>query len=87
VVDSEERVVAMCVGHPRDDDWDTVHMDGINAFKKASEQCRFSSEQTDHRRGEFPALATGVSFGGGQKACCPQFLFYVASADATAGPR
>lgn len=80
-------MVAMCVGHPRDDDWDTVHMDGINAFEKASKQCHFSSKQTDHRRGEFPALATGVSFGGGQKACYSQFLFHVASADTAAGSR
>lgn len=57
----------MCAGQPRDDDWDTVHTDGIHAFEHAAKRCRFTSKQSSHRRGAFPALATGVSFGGGQK--------------------
>jgi hypothetical protein len=57
----------MCAGRPRDDDWGTVQLDGVDAIEKVASQCSFSTKQSNHRRGEFPALATGVSFGGGQK--------------------
>jgi len=33
----------------------------------ARERCQFSRNSATHRRGEFPALAVGASFGGGQQ--------------------
>ncbi|KAF8224354.1 hypothetical protein L208DRAFT_1311947 [Tricholoma matsutake] len=35
-------------------------------MEEASEQCSFDSKDLNHCRGSFPALAAGVSFGGGQ---------------------
>lgn len=40
----------------------------------------------DHRRGEFVALATGVSYGGGQRVC-HQYLFLRISAEINIDPR
>jgi hypothetical protein len=77
----------MCAGQPRDDDWDTVQLDSVDAIEKAASQCRFSAKQSNHRRGEFPALATGVSFGGGQKVCPITIILYTVPADTIVGPR
>ena len=51
---------------------------------QAAKQCKFASKQAEHRRGEFPALAVGVSFGGGQKVFC-HTLLVLASTDITIG--
>jgi hypothetical protein len=36
-------------------------------MKAALGQCNFSDDEVDHQRGQFPALAVGASFGGGQR--------------------
>jgi hypothetical protein len=43
-----------------------MHKNATAAMEAAALQCKFSDEEVDHRRGQFPALAVGVSFGGGQ---------------------
>jgi hypothetical protein len=35
-------------------------------MEEAQAQCSFAPKDLDHRRGPFPALACGVSFGGGR---------------------
>ncbi|TDL14064.1 hypothetical protein BD410DRAFT_846382 [Rickenella mellea] len=56
------------VGRPHDDSWMAeVADDAAAAIHEASSECAFTKAQTDHRRGRFPALAIGVSFGGGQR--------------------
>lgn len=57
----------MLVGQPSDDpSWDKVHKSAADRLEQARGECRFSAKQKSHRRGRFPALATGISHGGGQ---------------------
>lgn len=41
-------------------------MDAAAQLEQGRHRCKFSAKQTSHRRGRFPALATGISHGGGQ---------------------
>ena len=68
LVDKEERVFGVVAGRPRDrEGWDMVERDATQALREAREACSLSAQQSDHRRGRFPALAVGVSYGGGQR--------------------
>ena len=80
-------MIALCAGMPRDDGWDAVAVDAAGAIEEVSKQCRFSAEQLDHRRGEYPALSTGVSFGGGQKVCPIISISHAVSTDTIVGSR
>jgi hypothetical protein len=40
-------------------------------MRRAERRIRRTKGDSKHRRGNFTALATGVSFGGGQKVWCP----------------
>lgn len=53
-------------GQPEEQKWSKAMEDAATAMEEAREQCSFKPEDLDHRRGPFPALAAGVSFGGGQ---------------------
>jgi hypothetical protein len=66
----------MLAGQPRDDAWDTVERGASEAIRMGGEQASFTSKQRCHRRGQFLALAIGVSFGGGQKVGIPGNYFY-----------
>ena len=67
VVDSCERVVAAFIGRPEDPAWETVMTDASRAMEDAAVRCSFTPSQQSHRRGGYPTLAVGVSYGGGQK--------------------
>jgi hypothetical protein len=43
--------------------------DAAAAMKDAREKCHFPEGAKSHRRGSFPAHATGASFGGGEAVC------------------
>ncbi|KAI0323290.1 hypothetical protein GY45DRAFT_1349836 [Cubamyces sp. BRFM 1775] len=60
------RIVALLAGRPNGEDWDSVAAEADEAMGKAAGECRFKSEDCDHRRGRFAALARGISFGGGR---------------------
>lgn len=67
ILDSAGRVIAVLVGRPSNDpSWENVHLDAANELEAARSRCKFSKAHTNHRRGRFPALATGISHGGGQ---------------------
>lgn len=67
ILDSAGRIVAVLVGQPSDDpSWEQVHKSAADKLEQARAECRFSAKQKSHRRGRFPALATGISHGGGQ---------------------
>jgi hypothetical protein len=55
-------------GQPNDPQWNGVSDGAAEAVRNAGEACSFTPKQGKHRRGPFPALATGVSFGGDQQA-------------------
>jgi hypothetical protein len=55
------------LSNPRESNWEAVAEGAALAIKEESRNCSFSKKQKKHRRGRFPALATGVSHGGGQR--------------------
>lgn len=70
--DHTGRVFAVGVGMPEDNGqpeeqkWSGVMADWANEMEKGRAQCSFTDKQLNHRRGPSPALAVGISFGGGQ---------------------
>ncbi|TDL19149.1 hypothetical protein BD410DRAFT_727491 [Rickenella mellea] len=69
LVDKDGRVVAVLSGQPKDEeDWAGVTSDAFDAMMKEAAEMSFSDEQLNHRRGYFPAVGVGASFGGGQRA-------------------
>ena len=67
IVDRRERVIGLCAGCPDDPSWGKTKDDAADGVEDARKLCRFPSGSTAHRRGQFPALAVGASFGGGQQ--------------------
>ncbi|KAF8220482.1 hypothetical protein L208DRAFT_1205244, partial [Tricholoma matsutake] len=51
---------------PEEQKWLKGMADVEREMEEASKQCSFNSKDLNHCRGSFPALAAGVSFGGGQ---------------------
>jgi hypothetical protein len=66
IVDGHDRVIAALAGQPNDPQWDDVSNRAAEDVRVAGEACSFTPKQAKHWRGPFPALAKGVSFGGGQ---------------------
>jgi hypothetical protein len=68
LLDTEKRVIGVLVGQPRGEErWKQVCMGVFEALKTAASSLNLSKEKKKHRRGEFPAVAHGISFGGGQE--------------------
>ncbi|KAF7972007.1 hypothetical protein HWV62_19295 [Athelia sp. TMB] len=67
ILDRKGRIFGVCAGSPSDAGWGAVHQEAAELIRAASRECRFPKGCNAHRRGDFPALAKGVSFGGGQK--------------------
>lgn len=69
LLDCEDRVFAVLVGRPKSEDWSEVQRDIQTALDGAREGLRGSgsNEPPTHRRGVFTPLASGISYGGGQK--------------------
>ncbi|OJT12466.1 hypothetical protein TRAPUB_10992, partial [Trametes pubescens] len=68
LLDNASRVFAVLAGSPKDvDGWAQVNHDAQQAFDAARSMYRLEPKQISHRRGSFPAVAAGISFGGGQK--------------------
>lgn len=63
-LDKEGRVIVVLAGRPRMG-WDAVVDGATEIIEEARPRCNFPDEV--HRRGNFAAIATGISFGGGQK--------------------
>lgn len=57
----------MLVGQPKDVvSWSCVHDDAFGILEDVASKLYFSDEERSHRRGFFPSIAHGISFGGGQ---------------------
>ena len=73
MLDKEGRIVAFLAGRPDGPDWGGVSSRASEALQRMQllgvESGAFSSDDLDHRRGNFLAVASGVSFGGGQTVC------------------
>ena len=73
VADSDERVVVILGGSPRDPDWDDLGSSAANAMEETRAELEEAGvllpKHCSHRRGEFCAFAVGNSHGGGRKVC------------------
>lgn len=67
LLDNEQHVIGALVGQPKDaEGWQKVHDEAYKSLQAAASSMGFSHKETSHRRGAFPAVAHGISFGGGQ---------------------
>jgi hypothetical protein len=46
--------------------WDNINEIISKIIENARPKCKFPKKAKKHRRGNFPAMATGISHGGGQ---------------------
>ncbi|KIK70573.1 hypothetical protein GYMLUDRAFT_51815 [Collybiopsis luxurians FD-317 M1] len=69
VVDVNNHLMVLVAGYPcKLEEWQSEVMLPLeNAIKKGGKMISFAAKQTHHARGHFPALAVGVSHGGGQQ--------------------
>ncbi|KAF8068575.1 hypothetical protein FPV67DRAFT_1668653 [Lyophyllum atratum] len=71
IYDSQRRGIVTLAGRPEDPKWDTVIQNAVTAMEAARDEGlkdeHIDAKDVKHRRGEFVALATGTSIGGGQK--------------------
>ncbi|RDB28894.1 hypothetical protein Hypma_015383 [Hypsizygus marmoreus] len=68
IVDGEGRVIAVLAGRPEDESWDDSQREAAVLLQRGSRRCYISkAARKKARRGRFSALATGVSYGGGQR--------------------
>jgi hypothetical protein len=72
LVDCNRRVFGLLGGMPKAQDWDDVQKDASLGIEVARPQLIVPQKYLHHRRGHFPALAVGISHGGGQS--YPQVL-------------
>lgn len=57
-------------GKPKDiAGWDRVNAQVQEAFDGARASYKLDAKQASHRRGEYPTISAGISYGGGQKVC------------------
>src|ERR1700737_4784726 len=66
IIDAEGRVFALCAGMPKDG-WAGIMAEGVDALEAARRDCDLKPEESNHRRGNYMCLRTGVSIGGGQQ--------------------
>ncbi|PPQ76637.1 hypothetical protein CVT26_012763 [Gymnopilus dilepis] len=68
IVDRKRRIIAVCLGKPENDEtWEDTHRRAAEVLESARDRLYFQDKDLNHRRGGFPALAVGISHGGGQK--------------------
>lgn len=67
LLDSDSYVIGVLGGYPRGTDWSKVNKEASNGCRNARSLLSFTDKQTHHRRMDAPAVAIGVSFGGGAK--------------------
>jgi|SRR5882762_2553672 len=66
IVNEKNHIIAMLCRRPKDGNWDRVVEEMTRVLLGAREQANLKPEDLSHRRGHYPALSTGVSYGGGQ---------------------
>ncbi|KAG6851666.1 hypothetical protein C0991_007183 [Blastosporella zonata] len=60
LIDNAGRVVAVLLGRPRDPQYLQAAKDVYESFAREGSAAQFSTKQTQHRRGKYPALHIGV---------------------------
>ncbi|KAJ7754860.1 hypothetical protein B0H16DRAFT_1722565 [Mycena metata] len=67
LVDRESRVIAVLGGRPNDPEYLRLTEQAARELEAARAELHFRPEQRSGRRGAFPAVSAGISFGGGQQ--------------------
>ena len=71
-------MVAILAGRPASESegsWKALHDKAAILMERARKKASFNASQSSHRRGEYPVLSTGASFGGGQRVSrCPVLI-------------
>ncbi|THU94033.1 hypothetical protein K435DRAFT_610178, partial [Dendrothele bispora CBS 962.96] len=60
------RIFVVLVGRPRGSEWGQVADAAAQKLEETRSRCSWAAKQLSHRRGNFLALTTGISYGGGQ---------------------
>lgn len=72
LLDKGGYVIGVLLGKPRDKEgWKKAEDKAFDALQGAAEKISSSIKESTNRRGNFPSLAHGISFGGGQKVFAP----------------
>ncbi|KAI0038255.1 hypothetical protein FA95DRAFT_1578318, partial [Auriscalpium vulgare] len=67
IVDHKGRIIGSLAGRPvGDDTWDDDCVSAYDDLNDGLQQLKLTPDQTYHRRGNYPALSMGISYGGGQ---------------------
>jgi hypothetical protein len=66
LVDLKNRIIAVLAGRPTDPGYVAAATESFHAIDDAGEAAVFCTDEKRHRRGHFPALAIGISYGKGQ---------------------
>ncbi|KAF8327067.1 hypothetical protein F5887DRAFT_899142 [Amanita rubescens] len=73
LLDKDGVVIGVLLGMPKDQEgWKEAQDEAHRILRDGADKISARAKNTTHRRGTFPSLAHGISFGGGQKV--PQFL-------------
>lgn len=77
MLDKEKRIIVSLAGRPRDNpaskskSWQDVVRGADSVITMQREEADIRPHR--HRRGNFVALACGISYGGGQMVCHPSY--------------
>lgn len=69
ILDSEDRIITVLAGRPKDVDWERVVLDALLAMDEVRQFAadNFETSNISHSQGDSIAIAAGVSYGGGQR--------------------
>jgi hypothetical protein len=66
IVDQDDRIIAAFVAPPNDPDWPEVVQDAVQCLYAGHRSSYFTETRMSHRRGDYAAVAAGVTAGNGQ---------------------
>lgn len=66
IVDKNNRIFAVLAGQQNDSSYADAADEALELIMLEGEQAAFARGEKSHRRGQFPALAVGISYGKGQ---------------------
>ncbi|KAF8059499.1 hypothetical protein FPV67DRAFT_1424580 [Lyophyllum atratum] len=65
LVDKDRRIFATMIGRPNDPGWAVSCQRAFEAIQREGGAAAFTTQERDHRRGKFPAVNVGVTYGKG----------------------
>lgn len=83
LVDDANNIIVILAGRPDDPDWDAVVAEGVRVMEEIRRAGHkggvWKPNDMSGRRGNFVAVASGVSFGGGQRVRDLSFSIFIHS--------